>query len=132
MTEAKGVTKQLISERVHVKIVGVWDTKENSVLKDQEKYRRSSTKKILQLMMLFKICNLIGNLREIDGMDMNLKCIRRLLNNFKSLSKFGRRKDWRRVMMMLINNLGKIWMHWSYRSFQRNLRKIRSFKDLME
>ena len=51
-------------------------------------------------MMLPKIYCLIGKEKGIDGMDMNLKCINKLLNNLKTLMISEKEEKRKRDKMM--------------------------------
>lgn len=83
--------KQVHSEKVHVKIVEQWDTHVNNVHKDQEKYVQNIQVQILLLMMLRNKLIWIGKEKEIDGMGMIQKCIKKLLRSIGSMRRLGSR-----------------------------------------
>ena len=63
-------------------------------------------------------------------MDFNPKCINKLFNNIKSISKFERRIKSIRVKTKSINSLKHNKIHCKLLTCQQNIQKTKSFKVL--
>lgn len=124
--------KQVHSEKVHVKIVEQWDIHVNNVHKDQEKYVQSIQVQTLLLMMLLNKLIWIGKVKEIDGMDMIQKCIKKLLRNIGNMRRLGSRLSQNKGKKILINSIKVHLMRWNWRVCQQSRLKIRNFKGQVE
>ena len=103
-----------------------WDILEDSVQRDRERSVLSLQTKESHLMILQKILETLGKLKEIDGMAILPICTSKLSTNLTNMRKFENKSN----LKMSIQQFGAMKTLFLLPLFPPNLIK-KSFKDLI-